>query len=128
MGCVDTLGAARGIERLHRHLHGIESDSVTILAQWHAGEEWATRTVDVFLDIVGGALANIVNMVDPSIIPVSGGLAQDETLIEALDREVRQRCLIERSERLLVPVQGGAEKALVGAAIFAREAHNAGNA
>ncbi|WP_025029112.1 ROK family protein [Nitratireductor aquibiodomus] len=128
VGCVDTLGAARGIERLHWHLHGIESDSVTILAQWHAGEELATRTVDVFLDIVGGALANIVNMVDPSIIPVSGGLAQDEALIEALDAEVRQRCLIERSERLLVPVLGGAEKALVGAAIFAREAHDAGNA
>lgn len=127
MGCVDTLGAARGIERLHEHLHGLESDSYEILEQWHGGGEQATRTVDVFLDIVGGALANMVNMVDPSIVPVSGGLAQDELLMEALDAEVRQRCLIERSGRLLVPVPGGVESALIGAAIFARESHDAGN-
>ncbi|WP_292896986.1 ROK family protein [Nitratireductor sp.] len=126
-GCVDTLGAARGIERLHEHLHGLESDSYEILAQWHGGGEQATRTVDVFLDIVGGALANMVNMIDPSIVPVSGGLAQDELLLEALDAEVRQRCLIERRDRLLVPVRGGVESALIGAAIFAREAHDAGN-
>ncbi|WP_367718240.1 ROK family protein [Nitratireductor sp. GISD-1A_MAKvit] len=128
VGCVDTLGAARGIERLHDYLHGVDGDSFGILAAWRSGEERATRTVDVFLDIVGGALANTVNLVDPSIIPISGGLAQDETLMSALDVEVRQRCLIERGERLLVPVRGGAEKALVGAAIFAREEHNAGNA
>ncbi|MFC5585324.1 ROK family protein [Nitratireductor kimnyeongensis] len=126
-GCVDTLGAARGIERLHEHLHGLEIDSFEILAQWHGGGEQATRTVDVFLDIVGGALANTVNMVDPSIVPVSGGLAQDGPLMEALDLEVRQRCLIERSERLLIPVRGGVESALIGAAIFAREAYHAGN-
>ncbi|CAI9401021.1 N-acetyl-D-glucosamine kinase [Pleomorphomonas sp. T1.2MG-36] len=121
-GCVDTLGGARGLERLHRHLTSIEADSPAILAAWQQGEPDAVRTLDVYLDVVGGALANTVNILDPDIVPIGGGLARNAALIAAIDAEVRSRTLGQRAQALCVPTETGPEKGLVGAAIHVSEA------
>lgn len=120
-GCVDTLGGARGLERLHRHLCGIEADSPAILAAWQQGEPDAVRTLDVYLDVVGGALANTVNVIDPDIVPIGGGLARNAALIAAIDEEVRSRILGKRTTPLCVPTESGPEKGLVGAALHVLE-------
>jgi len=120
-GCVDTIGGARGLERLHRHLSGIEADSPAILAAWQTGEPDAVRTLDVYLDVVGGALANAVNILDPDIVPIGGGLARNPALIAAIDAEVRARTLGRRETTLCVPTETGPEKGLVGAALHVLE-------
>lgn len=120
-GCVDTLGGARGLERLHRHLSGIEADTPAILAAWQRGEPDAVRTLDVYLDIVGGALANTVNILDPDIVPIGGGLARNALLVAAIDAEVRARTLGRRATALCVPTETGPEKGLIGAAIHVSE-------
>ncbi|SCM73988.1 ROK family protein [uncultured Pleomorphomonas sp.] len=120
-GCVDTLGGARGLERLHRHLSDIEADSPAILAAWQQGEPDAVRTLDVYLDVVGGALANTVNILDPDIVPIGGGLARNPALIAAIDAEVRARTLGRRATALCVPTEAGPEKGLVGAALHVSE-------
>ncbi len=56
-GCVDTVGGARGLERLHKTLHDLEFSSEEIIAQWQRGEEQATRTIDVYVDLVASPLA-----------------------------------------------------------------------
>lgn len=122
VGCVDTLGGARSLERLHRHLSGIEADSPTILAAWQQGEPDAVRTLDVYLDVVGGALANTVNILDPDIVPIGGGLARNTALVAAIDAEVRSRTLGQRATALCVPTETGPEKGLIGAAIHVSEA------
>lgn len=122
LGCVDTLGGARSLERLHRHLSGIEADSPTILAAWQQGEPDAVRTLDVYLDVVGGALANTVNILDPDIVPIGGGLARNTALVAAIDAEVRSRTLGQRATALCVPTETGPEKGLIGAAIHVSEA------
>jgi N-acetylglucosamine kinase len=120
-GCVDTLGGARGLERLHHHLSGIEADSPAILAAWQQGEPAAVRTLDVYLDVVGGALANTVNILDPDIVPIGGGLARNRALIAAIDAEVRARTLGRRETALCVPTETGPEKGLIGAALHVSE-------
>ena len=54
-GCVDTLGGARGLEKLHAILHGTERTSRDIIAAWEAGDPVAERTLDVFIELSGGA-------------------------------------------------------------------------
>ncbi|MFB2607659.1 ROK family protein, partial [Rhizobium phaseoli] len=51
-GCVDTVGGARGLERLHKTLHDLDFSSEEIIGQWRQGEEKATRTIDVYVDLV----------------------------------------------------------------------------
>lgn len=117
LGCIDTLGSARGLERLYRHLAGKSLDSIDILHLWQNGDAIAQTTLKLYIDIVGGALAMVVNLLGPSIIPVGGGLANDISLIQALDAAVRARTLFKYDQPLLVAASQGPEPGLIGAAI-----------
>lgn len=116
-GCVDTIGGARGIERLHRHLTGRDAGSVAILRDWRAGEPDAARTVEVWLDLVSGPLAMVLNVVGSSVAPVGGGLSRVPELVAALDASVRDRVLRPTQGALLVPAGLVGEPGLVGASL-----------
>ena len=118
VGCLDTVGAARGLERLHRHLAGATRNSVEIVDAWLAGDASATRTMTTYLSVVSDVLALVVNVVGPGIVPVGGGLSKSPQLIAALDREVRRRILRRTDRPLVVPAQLTVEPGLVGAAIL----------
>lgn len=118
VGCVDTVGAARGMERLHKHLHGIDLPSTAIVAAWRAGDPQAARTIDVQVDLLAGPLALVVNVIGAGIIPVGGGLGKVPELIALLDAAVRKRILRRLAQPLVVPSQLAVEPGLVGAAIL----------
>lgn len=117
MGCVDLFGGARGLERLHKAFTGNDLTSHEILAAWKAGQTEVSQTLDAYLDVVGGALANMVNVIDPSIIPLGGGLAKDPILVAALCEEVRRRRLPSDTMLNLEPASVGADGGLIGAAV-----------
>lgn len=116
--CVDSFGAARGIERLHKHLHDKDMPSTAIIADWLAGDEAAERTIDCLIDLLASPLALVVNIVGPSIVPVGGGLGNVPELIDRLDRAVRQRILRKLDTPLVVPAQSKVEPGLIGAALL----------
>lgn len=117
-GCLDTVGGARGMERLHHALHGRQLASTAIVTAWQAGDPDAARTIDVYVDLLAGPLAMLVNTLGASILPVGGGLAKSAPLIALLDQAVRARMLRRSNAPLLVPGQSGAEPGLIGAAWF----------
>lgn len=122
-GCVDTIGGARGLERLHAHLHGLAQDAARIVADWRAGEARASDTVAVWLDLVAGPLAMVLNTVGASVVPVGGGLARAEGLVAALDGAVRARVLRRTDAPVLVPAALTVEPGLIGAAEAGWQAH-----
>jgi N-acetylglucosamine kinase len=115
-GCLDTVGGARGLERLHRALHGRSLDSRDIIAAWQDGDAGAERTVACWTDLLSGPLAMLVNTVGASILPVGGGLANSAALIARLDQAVRAQILRKTDAPIVVPGQSGAEPGLIGAA------------
>ena len=115
-GCLDTVGGARGLERLYLHLHGEQPDSRAIIDAWQAGDARAGRTIDCFVDLLTGPLAMLVNTVGASILPVGGGLANSAPLIARLDTSVRAAILRKTDAPIIVPGQSGAEPGLIGAA------------
>jgi N-acetylglucosamine kinase len=117
-GCVDAVGAARGIERLHAHIHGTPLTSTEIIAAWETGDEAASRTIDVYIDIVSGPLAMAINIVGASIVPVGGGLANSLPLIGRLDEAVRGRILRKTEKPLVIPAELKIEPGLIGAGIL----------
>ena len=115
-GCLDAVGAARGIERLHQGLHAEDQPSTAIVAAWEAGEARATRTVELWLDLMAGPLAMVVNVTGVSILPVGGGLASAPALIAALDQRLRASILRKTDRPLLVIAECQPEPGLIGAA------------
>lgn len=113
VGCLDTIGSARGLERLHRHLTGQEASSHQILDRWRAGE---AATVALWLDLLSGPLAMLVNTLGADVVPVGGGLGNAPDLIAALDRAVRVKILRKTAAPLVVPAEVSADAGLAGAA------------
>ncbi|MCW4116447.1 ROK family protein [Aurantimonas sp. MSK8Z-1] len=120
VGCADTFGGARGLERLHLALGHPAADSHAIVAAWTAGKPAAGRTVALWAELLCEPLALTINLTGASIVATGGGLGSDPALVALLDREVRARILRRLDTPLLTP--GRLENAaLVGAAILARQ-------
>lgn len=117
-GCVDTVGGARGLERLHQALSGETRDSREIVVGWAGGDASALRTMDVYIDLVANPLALAINLTGASIVPVGGGLAGAPGLVAALDTAVRGRILRKIARPLIVPAQCEVEPGIVGAALL----------
>lgn len=113
IGCLDTIGGARGIERLHKHLTGQDASVEAIIAAWKTAP---SPTVTRWLDLLSGQLAMVINLIGADIVPVGGGLANDVTLIAALDAATRARILRKTDAPLVVPATVSADAGLAGAA------------
>lgn len=116
-GCVDMIGGARGLERLHHIRTGISAPSEDIIARWQAGDHKAGTTMDLWRDLVAGPLAMVLNVVGASVVPVGGGLSRAPGLVEFLDDGLRARILRSSPGPLAVPAQCGADAGLLGAAM-----------
>lgn len=117
-GCVNTVGGARGMELLHRHLHGVDLPSTAIMAAWLAGDPLAARTIDCQIDLLANPLALAINIVGAGKVPVGGGLAREPRFIARLDAEVRRRILRRLDSPLVVPGELAIDPGLVGAALL----------
>ena len=117
-GCVNTIGGARGMELLHRHIHGIDLPSTAIMAAWLAGDKAAGRTIDCQIDLLASPLAVAINIVGAGKVPVGGGLAREPRFIARLDEAVRARILRRLAAPLVVPGELALDPGLVGAALL----------
>ena len=114
-GCLDTVGGARGIERLHLFLHGITASSQDVTEGWSRGDPAAAATMDLYFDLLAGPLAMLLNTLPATIVPVGGGLASSATLVAELDRRVRGGMLRTTSAPLLVASTLRGDAGLLGA-------------
>ncbi|MDQ0318309.1 N-acetylglucosamine kinase [Pararhizobium capsulatum DSM 1112] len=121
-GCVDSVGAARGMERLHKLLHDVSLTSAEITSRWVEGDADAGRTIDVLVDLVSSPLALTINITGATIVPVGGGLSNVPALIETIDRTVRTRTLRRFERPLVVPGELRIEPGLIGAALLGLQA------
>ncbi len=117
-GCVDTVGGARGLERIHQHLHGPELPSTQIVENWRSGDARAGETLALYAELVSGPLAMVVNTVGANVIPAGGGLSNAPDVLALLDEAVREKILQKRWTPLIVQAECTVEPGLIGAAIM----------
>ncbi|QEE45077.1 ROK family protein [Rhizobium sp. WL3] len=125
VGCIDAICSARGLEKLHKHIHAEQLTSEEIIADWQTGDAKSERTIDVYVDILTDALSVVVNVTGTTILPVGGGLSNVPALLTRIDTALRARILRKFKSPIVVPAACGVEPGLIGAAIlgldFARE-------
>jgi N-acetylglucosamine kinase len=116
-GCLDTLGGARGLERLHGFLHHDERTSHEITAGWIAGDPACGATVEYYVGLLSGPVAMLLNTFPATIVPVGGGLANVPELITLLDSRIRDGMLRQTEVPVLVPASLGDKAGVLGAAL-----------
>jgi fructokinase len=83
-GCVETLVSGPGLALDHHLATGQRLDGPAIAAAAAAGDLAAQATLDRHADRLARALAAVVNLLDPEVIVLGGGLSQLQHLYTAV--------------------------------------------
>ncbi len=86
-GCIETFLSGPGIAADYARLHGGVLDAVAIVAGADAGNPACNATLERYEDRLARALAHVVNILDPDVIVLGGGMSN----IRRLYREVPRR-------------------------------------
>jgi glucokinase len=134
-GCLETLASGTALGREGARVARAASDSalaaalaggreitgalVTELA--HDGDRAARDVVALIGMRLGVGIANLVNLLNPSVVVVGGGvIAAGDMVLEPARTVVRERALPpSRDVVSVVPAQFGEESGMLGAALFA---------
>lgn len=117
-GCVESLISGPAVERQYRARNGSAAPLPEILERARAGESAASETVERFLAHFGRALANVIDIVDPEIVVLGGGLSNIDELYTR-GREAVTRCVF--NDELRTPIvrnQLGDSAGVIGAALL----------
>jgi fructokinase len=79
-GCVETLLSGPALARDHAAHGGDHADAETIAARALRGDTIADAALRRFVDYFGRALATVINILDPHVVVLGGGLSNIERL------------------------------------------------
>jgi fructokinase len=83
-GCIETFLSGPGLARDHRSATGRKLEPPEIAARAAAGEADAGATLERYEGRMAKALASVINVLDPEVIVLGGGLSNIDRLYEAV--------------------------------------------
>ena len=106
-GCIETFLSGPGLAADHRRHGGGTMDAAAIAACAAAGDEACRATLDRHAGRLARALAGVINILDPDVIVLGGGLSSLAHLYEEVPRRWGRHVFSDRVvTRLLPPVHG----------------------
>ncbi len=108
-GCIETFLSGPGLSASYRRAGGAELDAQTICDKADAGERLSMDVVDTYVDRLARSLASVINLLDPEVIVLGGGLSKLTRLYrEVPDRWARYVFSEQVRTRLSPPLHGDA--------------------
>lgn len=89
-GCVETILAGPHLEDYYESLTGLRKSLKDIAKLHEAGDEHARTTINRLIHFFGKGLANIVNILDPDVIVLGGGVSNLDILYTQGVEEVKK--------------------------------------
>ncbi|WP_312136012.1 ROK family protein [Brevundimonas sp.] len=115
-GCLETWISGSGFARAHRSATHREWTCEQIIDAVRSGDLEAMQQMDLLRDRVGRALAAVVNLVDPEIIVLGGGLSNLPELYDGLNEAIAKRVFSDIWNAAVVPARWGDSSGVRGAA------------
>jgi len=115
-GCVETFLSGPGFARDYREATGEEVTGPEIVARAEGGEAAATASLERYEDRMARALAAVLNIVDPDVVVLGGGMSQIARLYEAVPRIWQEWAFSDRVDTALRPPVHGDSSGVRGAA------------
>jgi predicted NBD/HSP70 family sugar kinase len=115
-GCIETFLSGPGMARDHCSVTGEEMSSVEIVDRAMAGNEPARATLQRYEERMARSLASIINVLDPDVIVLGGGLSNLESLYRNVPRLWEVFVFSDRVHTPLLPPLHGDSSGVRGAA------------
>jgi len=116
-GCVETLISGGGLENRYAEQFGVRRPLKEIERDYFAGEPRAVAFMQEFFDRFGRALANLIDILDPDIVVIGGGVSNFSALYTEGVAAVRKYVLTDELETPIVKHQLGDAAGVLGAAL-----------
>jgi fructokinase len=108
-GCVETFLSGPGLARDYREATGVSLEAPEVVARSGRGEPAAAAALERYEERMARALAMVLNILDPDVIVLGGGMSQIARLYEAVPRRWQEWAFSDRVTTPLVsPVHGDA--------------------
>ena len=115
-GCIETYISGPGMAALHARATGGTLTPPQIVAAAEAGDEGAERTMQRYEDRLARSLANVINILDPGVIVLGGGMSNIERLYASVPRLSQRHVFSDRVDTKLVRHHHGDSGGVRGAA------------
>jgi fructokinase len=115
-GCIETYLSGPGMTADHRRHAGETVDAALIAARAVAGDSACAATLARFELRLARALAGVINLLDPDVIVLGGGLSQIARLYENVPQRWSAHVFSDSVRTRLLPAQHGDASGVRGAA------------
>ena len=115
-GCVETFLSGPGLARDFRQATGEEVAAPEIVSRAEQGDEAASAALDRYEERMARALAVVLNILDPDVVVLGGGLSQVARLYAGVPRLWREWAFSDRVDTVLKPPVHGDSSGVRGAA------------
>jgi fructokinase len=115
-GCIETWLSGPALARDHRQYCGESLQAAEISRRALAGNACARDTLDRYIDRMARALACVINIIDPEVIVLGGGVSNMAFLYQEVPRRWGHYIFSDRVDTKLVPAAHGDSSGVRGAA------------
>jgi len=121
-GCVETMLSGPALEADHVAAGGPPCEAAAVAVRAAAGDAAAAAVLARWLDRFGRALANVINILDPAIVVLGGGLSNLATLYTRGREAVARHVFNDELTTPIVQHTLGDSAGVIGAALLAAAA------
>ncbi len=115
-GCLETWLSGPGLARDHAAVAGGGMSGPEIVAAAETGDDEAIATLDRYADRLARGLASVINLLDPQVVVLGGGLSGIDRLYTVVPELWGDYVFSDRVDTSLVPPQHGDAGGVRGAA------------
>ncbi len=118
IGCVETVLSGPALQRYYQELSGDSLTLPEIYQQSLAGEAYAQKTIKRLLHFLPKALANVINILDPQLIILGGGVSNIPELYSEIQTELTRYIFNQQLHCQILPPKLGDSAGVLGAALL----------
>lgn len=115
-GCIETFLSGPGMQRDHEDSTGTSLSTHEIVARANEGEATAAATVERYVERLGRSLATVINVVDPDVVVLGGGMSNLPDLADRAQRAVSQHVFTDSFTTRILKNKHGDSSGVRGAA------------
>jgi len=115
-GCIETFLSGSALVRGYRSLTGLELDGAEVARRAMDGDNDAVATLAAYESRMARALASVINILDPDVIVLGGGLSNIERLYANVPRGWTPFVFSDRADTRLARAKHGDSSGVRGAA------------
>jgi fructokinase len=117
-GCVETYISGGGLEARYAEQFGVKRSFKEIVKDYYAGDAKAVEFMKIFFRNFGRAMANLIDVLDPDVVVLGGGVSKFDALYTEGVAEVAKYVFSDCLETPIVKHQIGDSAGVIGAALI----------